>query len=293
MTERSAIRRIYEDHYKALMIIPFLILVLAMGQIAYQYSTTGEFLQRGVSLKGGISMTVPDAVADIASLEQHLVSVLPQGDFTVRSISSTQGVVVDASDVESAELISAVTEQLGTLSKEEYSIEQFGSSLGSSFFSQTLKAVLWAFIFMGVVVFFVFRNFGPSIGVILAAFSDIICTLAVVNLLGIKMSTAGIAAFLMLIGYSVDTDILLSTRVLKNKHGTVMSRIYSSMRTGLTMTFTTMTAVIIALVLSKSTTITEIMTILLIGLVFDIIMTYIQNVGILRLFVEKHHGKHH
>ena len=292
MSERSAIKRIYEDKYKILMIIPFLLLILAMGQIVHQYSTTGEFLHRGVSLKGGISITVPGVTADTINLEEHLVTTLPEGDFTVRRITQATGLVIDASDVSAEELVSAVRSNLGELSQEDYSIEQFGSSLGSSFFSQTLRAVFLAFLFMGIVVFFVFRNFGPSIGVMLAAFSDIICTLAVVNLLGIKMSTAGIAAFLMLIGYSVDTDILPSTRVLKNRKGTIMDRVYSSMKTGLTMTCTTMVAVIIALILSKSPTITQIMTILLIGLVFDIIMTYIQNVGILRLFLEKKHGKH-
>jgi preprotein translocase subunit SecF len=77
---------------------------------------------------------------------------------------------------------------------------------------------------MGLVVFFYFRSIAPSLAVILEAFSDIIVTLAIFNLTGIKLSTAGIAAFLMLIGYSVDTDILLSTRVLKRKDGTVMER---------------------------------------------------------------------
>jgi len=104
-----------------------------------------------------------------------------------------------------------------------------------------------------------------------------------------KISSAGIAAFLMLIGYSVDTDILLSTRVLKKKEGSVMSRIYSAMRTGLTMNLTTMAAVSIALILSNSQTISQIMTIILIGLFVDIVMTWIQNVAILRLYLEKKH----
>ena len=68
---------------------------------------------------------------------------------------------------------------------------------------------------MGLVVFIYFRTLVPSLAVILAAFSDIVVTLAIFNLTGEKLSTAGVAAFLMLIGYSVDTDILLNTRVLK------------------------------------------------------------------------------
>ena len=57
----------------------------------------------------------------------------------------------------------------------------------------------------------------PAFAVMFSAFADIVMTLAVVNLVGIKLSTAGIVAFLMIIGYSVDTDILLTTRLLKRK----------------------------------------------------------------------------
>jgi len=131
----------------------------------------------------------------------------------------------------------------------------------------------------------------PSIAVILAALSDIIITLAIVNLIGIKISTAGIAAFLMLIGYSVDTDILLSTRLLKRKEGSEMDRIIGALKTGLTMTLTTLVAVTVALIFTESAVIAQIMTILLIGLIIDLINTWIQNVGILRLYLEKKHKK--
>ena len=145
-----------------------------------------------------------------------------------------------------------------------------------------------AFIFMGFVVFLYFRTIIPSLAVILAAFSDIIVTLAIINLLGIKVSTAGIAAFLMLIGYSVDTDILLTTRMLKRKEGSLNERIMEAMKTGLTMTITTLTVVTLTLIFSQSNTIQQIMLILFIGLFVDIINTWIQNVGILRWYLEKH-----
>jgi len=48
--------------------------------------------------------------------------------------------------------------------------------------------------------------------VVISAFADIVMTLALVDILGLKISTAGIVAFLMLIGYSVDTDILFNNK---------------------------------------------------------------------------------
>ena len=134
-------------------------------------------------------------------------------------------------------------------------------------------------------------NSVPSIAVILAAFCDIVITLAVFNLTGIKLSTAGIAAFLILIGYSVDTDILLTTRVLKRKEGTIVERIYGAMKTGLTMTITTLIVTLIAFIFVQNEVIKQIMLIIFIGLIVDIIMTWIWNVGILRIYLERKERK--
>ena len=91
----------------------------------------------------------------------------------------------------------------------------------------------------------------------------------------------------MLIGYSVDTNILLSTRVLKRKEGTEMERFYGAFKTGIMMSSTTLIALTVALIFTQSEIIKQIMIILIIGLLIDLINTWIQNVGILRLYLER------
>ncbi len=283
---KSSIKRIYEKKYKLLLVIPFIMLLLAIGQISYHYNTTGDFVNRGVELEGGITLTIPGISYDILVLEEMLNENL-EGDISVRRMSQTKGVLLEASGIDADTLLAGVQEIVGELSKEEYSLEEMGSSLGSSFFNEIIKAIVIAFILMGIVVFITFRVPAPSLAVILAALSDIIITLAIFNMTGAKLGKGGIAAFLMLIGYSVDTDILLSTTVLKRKFGSVMDRIYSAMKTGLTMNITTMAALVVALIFTHSDVIRQIMVILLIGLLVDIINTWIQNVGILRLYLER------
>jgi preprotein translocase subunit SecF len=109
--------------------------------------------------------------------------------------------------------------------------------------------------------------------------------------MGVKISTAGIAAFLMLIGYSVDTDILLTIRVLKRKEGTVNERIISSIKTGMTMTITAIASTLVVLIFSRSEVLTQIMLILFIGLMADLVNTWIQNVAILKWYLERKHEK--
>lgn len=292
--KKNKLMEIYDKRYKALLLIPIILLILAIAQISYQTITTGDFLNKGVTLKGGLSVSISRENIDIVSLQDFLLSKFPKSDINVRALTSatTQiGVIVEASDIGAKDLILAIEEKIGTLGIDEYTVEITGSSLGASFFRDTFRAMIIAFILMGIVVFFYFRIPIPSSAVIICAVCDIIETLAIVNLLGIKLSTAGIAAFLMLIGYSVDTDILLSTRVLKRKSGTVLDGVISAMKTGMTMTMTTIIAIVVALIFTQSEVIKQIMTILLIGLILDIINTWIQNAGILRWYLEKHHRK--
>jgi len=287
--KKFSLKEFYDKNYKKLLLIPFLMLVLAILQIAIQTAVTGDFINKGVSLKGGLTVSI-DKIASIIELQNYLRDQFPDADISVRALSSagTQiGIIIEAADVEADELMQAIQNRLGDLNKDEFSIEVMGSSLGASFFKETFRAVIIAFLFMGIVVFLYFRTPTPSFAVILAAFSDIIVTLAIVNLIGMKISTAGIAAFLMLIGYSVDTDILLSTRVLKRKEGTVLDGILSAMRTGMTMSITTMIAVLVALVFAQSVILKQIMIILFIGLLVDLPNTWIQNAGILRWYLER------
>ncbi|MDP6138748.1 MAG: protein translocase subunit SecF [Candidatus Woesearchaeota archaeon] len=294
----SGMKKIYEGQYKKLLIIPFMLLLIAILLIGLKAAATGDFINRDVSLKGGVTVTIPtEQKIDILQLEDVISKKFPKNDVSTKSLSQfgTQvGVIIDVDIGEEhrEEQIGILIEEIGKvlnrkLTTKDYSVEVIGSSLGASFFREVVTALLIAFLLMAIVVFLYFRTLVPSGAVILAALSDILITLSIVNLLDIKLSTAGIAAFLMLIGYSVDTNILLSTRVLKRKEGTDMERIYGALKTGITMSLTTLIAMTAALIFTQSEIIKQIMIILLIGLLVDLINTWIQNVGILRLYLER------
>lgn len=283
----SKAKGVYERHYMALLWITVLLFVLAVVQIGYQVATTSDFIHRGVSLKGGVVMIVPNAQTNQALLYANLKSAFPLADVQVRSLSRTKGISVEASEVSPEELIKKVSRDLGGLKQDDYSVEVIGSSLGKSFFRELFFSIGLAFVLMGIVVLLFYRTVVPSCAVILAAFCDMVITVAVYNMTGRTMSSAGIAALLMLIGYSVDTDMLLTSRVLRRKEGTVMDRVYSALKTGITQVSTTIGAILIALLVTQSDVIREVMIVLLIGLLADIPMTWIQNVAILRKYMER------
>lgn len=285
----------YARYYRILMLIPIVLFVLAVGQISFQYATTGDFLNRGVTLSGGITIVVNEPIEmSVADVRDMIAQQFPAKDIVVREMrerGQSIGLVIE-SDAQTEEqrddLLRFVDTIYGTsIDSNKISVESTGAALGEQFFRQILLALILAFVFMGVVVFIIFRTFVPSMAVILATLIDIVVTLAVVNVLEIKLSSAGIAAFLMLVGYSVDTDILLSTRVLKRKEGSLDERILGAVKTGSMMTVTTLVALMTALLVTDSGVITQIMTILIIGLIVDLITTWTLNVGMLRWYVTR------
>ncbi|MBI5881398.1 protein translocase subunit SecF, partial [archaeon] len=285
----------YEKYNVKLMWITVILLILSIIVIGVHTAVKGEFIPRGISLKGGITVTIPYEGGAISpeSLQAYLEGQFPSASISVREMSiagSSKGFIIDASDVDPDEMVKSVEKRTGKL--EKISVETIESALGQAFFKQTMLAMLAAFVLMSIVVFLSFKTFVPSAAVILSAVSDIAMTIAVIDIFGIKVETAGIAALLMLIGYSVDTDILLTTRVLKREEGTLMDRILGAMKTGMTMTITAIVAVLVAFIFTQSETLRQIMLILMIGLFFDILNTWIQNTGILTLYV-RHKAKKH
>lgn len=283
--------KFHDKYYKLLLLIPALILLFGFIYMFVFYSNNGDFIYKDISLTGGTSVTIYDNI-NSNQLREDLSDKLDE--INTREIydlitREKQAVIIETKS-SGDQTRQVLEEYLGyELTEKNSSFEFTGSTLSQSFYRQLLIAILFAFIFMAIVVFIIFRTFIPSVAVIVSAFADIFMTLVLINIFGLKMSTAGIVAFLMLIGYSVDTDILLTNRILKRHEGTLNQRIFRAFKTGITMTLTSLLAIIFALfvVRSFSPILTQIFTILTIGLGFDIFNTWITNVSILKWYVKK------
>ena len=289
--QEKKFEKFYDKNYKLLLLIPIAILIFSFIYMAFFYSNNGEFIHRDFSLTGGTSVTIIGKVSS-EDLKQALSGKLDEINvretYDIVTREQTALIVETKTDIEETKKV--IEDYLGyTLNEENSSFEFISSTLGESFSKQLVVAVLFAFFFMALVVFLIFRSFVPSTAVIISAFADIFMTLTLVNILGIKMSSGGIVAFLMLIGYSVDTDILLTNRILKRIEGTLNERIFSAFKTGITMTLTSLLAIVFALIVSISFSplLTQIFTVLAIGLSFDILNTWITNVSLLKWHVEK------
>ena len=169
-------------------------------------------------------------------------------------------------------------------------IDQIGSNFGATLQAQAMLALLFAFLGMAVVVFIAFRKLLPALTVVFAGIADITITAACMNIFGIELSLATTAALLMLIGYSVDSNILMTTKVLK-RQGDLAEKMEGAFHTGFIMTSTTFCAILAMFIVSligNVPTLYTISAVLLIGLICDLIFTWGFNAGMLRIYAEKH-----
>ncbi|MBN2478001.1 hypothetical protein JXB01_01795 [Candidatus Micrarchaeota archaeon] len=172
------------------------------------------------------------------------------------------------------------------------SIQSVSPRLSTHFLSIASQVVLFSALLSVVFVFIFFRTFVPSLAVLIGAFCDIVIALGSMAFFGIPFTLPSFAALLMLIGYSLDTDILLTMRMLKRK-GDPRVKAYDSMKTGSTMSITGIVAFLALFILGSMTNIStyyEISSVALAGLIGDLFATWGINAVILLYFVEKRKG---
>lgn len=281
----------YDKHYKLLFFIPLVIIIISIIYLGSFYAKTGDIIYKDVSLSGGTSISLNGEISQ-EQLETGLKAKFPDVSFTVlEDITTRKQIALVIESSASPEEITPVIENiLGyKLTDENSSTEFTGASLSSDFYSQLIIALVIAFFLMTIVIFVMFRTVIPSTAVIFSILADIIMPLALIDFLGIKVSAAGIAAFLMLVGYSVDTDILLTTRALKTREGSLNSRIFRAFKTGSLMTLTALAAVLPAffIVTGLPDSFRQIFLILALGLAADLINTWLTNASIIKWYCTK------
>lgn len=290
---------------KKLVAIPLIILLLSFAVLTYTYMQPPVYphsphspVHLGMDFIGGtmVKIRTSETCEELTAKFSEYPDVL---------VGKTD--VVNEKMIRFGPMTKTQKEELENMLDNQYEPGQYeipksmNPVFSEQFRVQALRALAIAFILMAIVVFVVFRTFVPSFAVVLSAFSDIVVAVACMDLIGLELSLGTIAALLMLIGYSVDSDILL-TRNLLHKKGDLNEKLRSAMKTGITMTSTTLAAVFAMFLVSSSIhlfsahfaaipILRDISIVLLFGLAMDLLNTWLLNAGILRWYVERKEGK--
>lgn len=267
---------------KKLMLIPIAILLLSILVIVNNIITTGSFMKRDVELTGGLKISIP--TKERVNINE-IQKALPDSSVQLATGYDTNILIIQTQDLDEKNVIKII-KNFVEFNESDIETGTIEPVLGEVFWKQARVAIIIAFLLIGIVVFIAFRAIIPSFAVIFSTLSDIITIIAVLSLLGVRLSLPIFAGLLMIIGYSIDTDVLLATRMLK-RSGEVNEKIYSAIKTGTMMTLTSLAAVISLYVFSGGTIIQEIALVLIIGLSIDMVNTWIMDACLFDLWLKR------
>jgi preprotein translocase subunit SecF len=279
------------DRYtnRQLAAVPLAVLAVALLVILGFYLVTGSPTALGTDFTGGTELTVVttddrqaiqqsfdreiDTIQSVQGDQNRYILTFPpaedEGDSSSLQDQAEQNLAADGD----REIVQGVSQR-----SPEFASEAQGLAIG---------AIIVSFTGMALLAFIFFRTFVPSVAIIVSAFSDLVIPIAIMDLVGIELSLGTVAALLMLIGYSVDSDILLNNQILRRGGGGFYESTYRAMETGVTMTITSMAAMgvmAISATFFGIELLANIGLILFIGLTADLMNTYMLNLSLLRWY---------
>ena len=264
---------------RQLAAVPLAVLVLALCVLGGWFLVTGAPVTPGIDFTGGTEVQISTGAS-----QTQIEEAFPTQPTSVTPTAGGNTYIVTFQSTNT----DALTNAAQSAGYQVDSVQATSANFGAGAQQTGVIGLIAAFAGMALLVFALFRTFVPSIAVIASAFSDIVIPLALMNLFGIKLSLGTVAALLMLIGYSVDSDILLNNHVLRRR-GDFYESTYRARRTGVTMTLSSIAAMAVMAVVASDFVLgipllPEVGTILVMGLITDLMNTYLLNVSLLRWY---------
>jgi preprotein translocase subunit SecF len=229
---------------------------------------------------------VPDPSGVKSAVESSLgknVDVLP--------VENGFHIETDAlSESEETNVKGALFNQFG-IPASSVTIESIGPAISSLQIEQMLYSIVIAFVVIGVITFIIFRRRVVPMAVLLVIGLDILCVLGCMSLFRVPMSLASVVAIVVLVGYAVDTNILLAYHVLKGVGGEPREQATASMNTGLMMGVLLIVVFLSLNVLTSVTQLNVLTATMIFGIAINIFNTWFLGAGILLRQAERQRGK--
>jgi len=272
---------------RELATVPLVVLAVALLILGGTFALTGAPVQPGIDFTGGTELTVQTSTP-----REDISSAFDAEPESIQSVSApgteNRYIIVFGPQADRGTVTEQAEQNLEPSGDREIvaASEEVSASFGANAQQTALVGLTVAFVGMSLLAFALFRTFVPSVAIIVSAFSDIVIPLAVMNLVGISLSLGTVAALLMLIGYSVDSDILLNNHILR-RSGEFYDSTARAMHTGVTMTLTSMSAMAVMAVVAtlfQIDLLASIGFVLFVGLGADLMNTYMLNLSLLRWY---------
>jgi len=212
-----------------------------------------------IDFEGGTEIQVLFTESTDVEAVREALSEIGYGDAAIRSFGNEDEFLIHVkTSTKSEEQVNTIREALASIHGGSYEIrrlETVGPKIGKELKGDMISAVLIAM--AGIVIYISIRfQFMYAIGALVALTHDVLITLGLFSLLNMEISLSVLAAFLFIVGYSLNDTIVVFDRVRENakekRHDSFMSVLNISLNQTLNRTvitsLTTLTVVLILLV---------------------------------------------
>jgi preprotein translocase subunit SecF len=174
----------------------------------------------GIDFTGGTSLQLRFENPIVVSQVRSILSGIGLGNSEIKQFATGNEILIrlqqqanieDVSDQALAELTTKLTENKFELRSKE----TVGPRIGSELRRNTIKAILVSLVLLLIYISWRFE-FKFAVGAVAALFHDVLITLGIFSLLNLEVSLAVVAAFLTIIGYSLNDTIVVFDRIREN-----------------------------------------------------------------------------
>jgi preprotein translocase subunit SecF len=194
------------------------LLLLGIGAMGYNWSTIGNWLNYGIDFTGGsivqvefAQTTTVDQIRAAAEPGWQITRFGGENEFLIRLPTFDQQVGRDAATIVGQEL----TPEFGEGAFQIVRTEAVGPTVGAELQQRALLAILISF--LGTLIYLAFRfewRFG--VAAVIATAHDILITLGFLAFFQTEIAVGTVAAFLTIVGYSLNDTIVVFDRIREN-----------------------------------------------------------------------------
>jgi len=176
--------------------------------------------QYGIDFTGGMSLGLrfekPVNVGEIRSI----LSGIGLGNSEIKAFATGNEILIrlqqqEEMDLISGKIVNEITTRLPDNHFEIRSKDTVGPRIGSELRDNAIKAIIIALILILIYISWRFE-FKFAVGAVVALFHDVLITLGFFSLFNFELSLAVVAAFLTLVGYSLNDTIVVFDRIREN-----------------------------------------------------------------------------
>ncbi len=176
----------------------------------------------GVDFTGGTSIHVRfNAPTDPGQI-RSAISAAGYGDAEIKNLGNKSEnmflirVGLSGSDVQAGDIIQReLNSKLADHPHEILSVTQIGPKIGGELRTSAMYAVVVGL--LGMLIYISWRfEFKFAVGAVVSLFHDVIFVLGIYTILGMEMSLTALAAFLTIVGYSINDTIVVYDRIREN-----------------------------------------------------------------------------